>query len=234
MDIAPIQRTAVSDVVFARLVDEILSGRLAPGDPLPSERELAESFEVNRHAVREALKRVQQVGLVRISQGGKTRVLDWRENAGLDLLSALAGTGAFPARKLVTDILEMRRAVAADAVALCTRLADEPRRGRIVHAAAAYPIGPVSLATLVAIDLAFWQEVIAGSGNVAYQLALNTLVAGLADIGLDELGELATGEYADRDAHIELAAAIGRGDEDGARALTWSLLGRILPTPIGD
>ena len=93
MDVTPIARTAVSDEVLARIVDEILSGRLAPGDPLPAERELAERFGVNRHAIREALKGVRQAGLVHIAQGGKTRVLDWRESAGLDVLSAVAAAG---------------------------------------------------------------------------------------------------------------------------------------------
>ena len=58
--IAPVTRTAVSDAVFAALTEEVLSGRLAPDEALPSERELAEAFEVNRHAVREALKRLRE------------------------------------------------------------------------------------------------------------------------------------------------------------------------------
>ncbi|MFZ2239644.1 MAG: GntR family transcriptional regulator, partial [Gordonia amarae] len=64
MEIQPIERAAVSDEVLGRLVTEILSGRLAPGDPLPAERELALRFGVNRHAIREALKGVRQAGLV--------------------------------------------------------------------------------------------------------------------------------------------------------------------------
>ena len=39
--------------------------------------------------MREALKRLQQSGLVRISQGGATRVRDWRRHGGLDLLLEL-------------------------------------------------------------------------------------------------------------------------------------------------
>ena len=75
-----------SGEVHRRLREQILSGELAPGDPIPSERALSEELGVNRHAVREALKRLQQAGLVRISQGGATRVLDWRDSAGLEVL----------------------------------------------------------------------------------------------------------------------------------------------------
>ena len=97
MDVNPIPRgSTVSDAVFARFVEEILSGRWPAGEPVPSERELALAWQVNRHAVREALKRVQQAGLVRISHGGKTRVLDWRTHAGLDVLSGLVTAGVIP------------------------------------------------------------------------------------------------------------------------------------------
>ena len=70
MDIAPVARSAVSDSVFAHLVDEILSGRVAVDDALPSERELALAFAVNRHAIREALKRLQQARLMLATRPG--------------------------------------------------------------------------------------------------------------------------------------------------------------------
>lgn len=222
MDVTPITRTAVSDEVLARLVDEILSGRLAPGDALPAERELAERFGVNRHAVREALKGVRQAGLVHIAQGGKTRVLDWRRNAGLDVLSALAGTGAVPPLRLLRDVTEMRRSVAADAARLCAqRATDEQRRG-IVELAAGYPDGGFDA------DVEFWSAVIDGSANLAYRLSLNTLVGGMRSVGEQVFGGLGlTDEQLDAAAHRELAQRIASGDADGAHDLTSELLGRL-------
>ena len=41
-----------SDTVHDRLRDEILSGALAPGDSVPSERDLSDQLGVNRHAGR--------------------------------------------------------------------------------------------------------------------------------------------------------------------------------------
>ena len=90
---SPVQRRSVSDEVFAELRDAILTGRFQPGDTLPPERELAASFAVNRHAVREALKRLQEAGFVQIVHGGATTVLDVRSSAGLDLLAHLARSG---------------------------------------------------------------------------------------------------------------------------------------------
>lgn len=227
MEIAPVAKTAVSDAVFAHLVDEILSGRLGIGEAMPSERELALAFAVNRHAVREALKRLQQARLIRISHGGKTRVENWRQTAGLDVLSTLAATGAVPAVQVARDIMVMRRSVAADAARLCARNATDEQLAGIAAAAAAYP--PTQTDESVDADLTFWTAVIDGSGNLAYRLALNTLVAAFADIGFDLIAELGTAaELADRDAHIALAERLIVRDGDGAHRLADELLGRVI------
>jgi GntR family transcriptional regulator, transcriptional repressor for pyruvate dehydrogenase complex len=229
MDVVPISRAAVSDAVFGQLVDAILSGKLAPEDPLPSERELAESFEVNRHAVREALKRVQQAGLVRISQGGKTRVLDWRTHAGLDALTALTSSGAVPAQRVLHDIAVMRCSVGADAARLCATNATERQLADLMAAAEAFPEPAVDAASLFAADHAFWSAVIAGSDNIAYQLGLNTLVAGILGIGLDRMAGFDRPErYPDREAHLALARLIVSRDAAGAHQMAEQLLGRAV------
>ncbi|MGX9671676.1 FadR/GntR family transcriptional regulator [Mycobacterium sp. HM-7] len=229
MDIAPVTRSAVSDSVFAHLVDEILSGRVAVDEALPSERELALAFAVNRHAIREALKRLQQARLVRISHGGKTRVQDWRQTAGLDVLSTLAATGAVPALQVARDIMVMRRSVAADAARLCARNASDDELAVIATAAAAYPARRTDES--FAADLTFWTAIIDGSGNLAYRLALNTLVAAFADIGFELIAQLGmAAELADRDAHITLAQHLVARDADAAHRVADDLLGRVVET----
>ncbi|MET9326531.1 GntR family transcriptional regulator [Tsukamurella sp. NPDC003166] len=223
MDVTPIARTAVSDELLARLVDEILSGRLVPGDTLPGERDLAERFGVNRHAVREALKGVRQAGLVQIAQGGKTRVLDWRESAGLDVLSAVAAAGVVPPLRVLRDVTEMRRAVAADASRLCAERASTQQRAAIVELAQGYPDGGY------AADAAFWTAVIDGSGNLAYRLALNTLLAGMRGVGERIFGALGLdGELLDRQAHLDLARHIADGDGAAAHRTTSDLLAGVV------
>ena len=225
MPIAPVARTAVSDAVFAALTEEVLSGRLAPEEALPSERELAEAFEVNRHAVREALKRLQQSGLVSISQGGRTRVLDWRSHAGLEALVALSTSGAVPSEKVVADLFAMRAALGADAARLCALVAGPDAVAAVLAAAEAYPDTPVESADLVAVDLVFWTTVVEGSDNIAYRLGLNTLAAGIAAIGHARLAGLLE-EYADRASHVALARAIADRSPDRAHELAERLLRR--------
>lgn len=227
MSISPIPRAALSDAVFGRLVDEILSGRLLPDDALPAERDLAETFEVNRHAVREALKRVQQTGLIRISQGGKTRVLDWRSNAGLDVLVALTHSGVVPPIRLLRDMAEMRRSVGTDGARLCAERATDSQLALVATSADRYPVGTCTFAELSAIDRTFWTAVIDGSDNLAYRLGLNTIVGAIDEIGAHHLTGFPA-ELADRDAHIALADRIVARDGLAARDLAEQLLGRVV------
>src|ERR1700754_192910 len=121
--------TTRSGQVHARLRGEILSGRYAPGDALPSERRLSEELEANRHAIREALKRLQQAGLVAISQGGATRVRDWRRHGGLELLLDL--DEAPEQLNAARAAMEMRACVGADAARRCAQRAAAARKAEM-------------------------------------------------------------------------------------------------------
>ncbi len=57
------------------LVEMIRSGEVAVGAMLPTELELCERFDISRHTAREALRRVEDMGLVERRRGSGTRVL---------------------------------------------------------------------------------------------------------------------------------------------------------------
>ena len=145
--------------------------RLRAGDQLPPERELAVSFAVNRHAVREAVKRLQEAGFVQVVHGGGTRVLDVRRTAGLDLLGHLARSGDEGLERLVRDGLEMRRCIGVDAARRAAERADAGTRRAIVLAATRY-----ADPTDATADRDFWALVVDASDNLAFRLALNSLV----------------------------------------------------------
>jgi GntR family transcriptional repressor for pyruvate dehydrogenase complex len=199
----------------------ILSGDLAPGDPVPSERVLSEELGVNRHAVREALKRLQQAGLVQITQGGATRVLDWRSSAGLEVLLDLVEEGSEPTGDLIRSVLEMRASVGTDAARLCALRGDEETRAAVkelAHAAA----DAIAEGTPNAIDafVGFWTRIVDGSGNVAYRLGLNSLNAALD--AYPELGESLVPR--DGDTLRQLGTAVGSGDSEAAAVAARALL----------
>jgi GntR family transcriptional repressor for pyruvate dehydrogenase complex len=67
--IAALRRERVSESVGAQIREAIFSGKLEPGHKLPPEREMAEQFETSRVALREALRSLEQEGLVEIKRG---------------------------------------------------------------------------------------------------------------------------------------------------------------------
>lgn len=75
MTLYRIERKKLSEQVMAYLEDDIIEGRLQPGDRLPSERALMEQFGVGRPAIREALFLLQKMGLVALSSGSRARVI---------------------------------------------------------------------------------------------------------------------------------------------------------------
>jgi GntR family transcriptional repressor for pyruvate dehydrogenase complex len=70
MNILPVRRTRVPEEIVAQIRGFIASGELKPGDRLPSERELAERFQVSRASIREALTALQVMGLLERSRVG--------------------------------------------------------------------------------------------------------------------------------------------------------------------
>ncbi len=87
---APITRQKLSDQVFDRLWEMILSGELAPGDVIPSERILMEKFSVGRPAVREALQALANKGVITISHGERSRVNELSATVALDQVDDIA------------------------------------------------------------------------------------------------------------------------------------------------
>jgi GntR family transcriptional regulator, transcriptional repressor for pyruvate dehydrogenase complex len=226
---ARLRREPVSDQLFARLRDQILTGAIAPGEPLPSERDLAADYGVNRHAVREAVKRLQQCRLIEVFQGGRTRALDWRRTAGLDLVVDVPGTmDAVSVPGVVHDALEMRACIGADAARLCALRASADQRAAIVAEADAYAeVGP-DLSDLSLADVAWWRLIIEGCGNLAYLLSFNSLVDGA--IAMEQASpELRSAELLDVEAHRALAERIARRDAPAAERLAGELLSRSVP-----
>lgn len=65
----PVKQPRISEEVFNQLKGAILSHEFKAGDKLPSERELAEAFQVSRVGIREALRALENAGFLTIRQG---------------------------------------------------------------------------------------------------------------------------------------------------------------------
>lgn len=67
--LTPLDRAKTYELVVRRIKEEVFAGRLRPGDRLPGERQLSEQLQVSRPSVREAVRILQAMEIVRTSPG---------------------------------------------------------------------------------------------------------------------------------------------------------------------
>ena len=204
-------RASVPEQVFDRLMEDVLSGRYAPGERLPTQRALAEDFGVNLGSVREALKRLEQLKLVDVRHGEAMRVRDWRADSGLEVLAqAVLHDGGH-----LGAILEARRTLLAEAARLAAARRDDAAVARLEDIAAQLTAGEQDAR---ALDWAFWAEIVDAAGNVVFRLITNTI----RDVYFAN-AELFEGLATADPGYAEVAAAIRDGDAgraaDAAHAL---------------
>jgi GntR family transcriptional regulator, transcriptional repressor for pyruvate dehydrogenase complex len=180
-------RELVSEHVFRTLCESILSGRRPPGEKLPTQRRLAAELRVNLASVREALRRLEQLRLVEIRHGDATRVRDWRSESSLDIIGHAAfGSGGFD-RAILLDVLRARTTILTDAARLAAERHEHVDTHSLYQLAHKIRYAPRpwgyrdyeellwAVRRLQELDLAFFADIIQGSGNLVYVLVLNTI-----------------------------------------------------------
>jgi DNA-binding FadR family transcriptional regulator len=197
----PIARASVPDLVFAELRDAILSGAYAPGERLPPQRALAAELGVNMASVREALKRLEQLRLVEVRHGDATRVLDWRLSGGLEALASLKTMD----EETVSALFEARRLLLVEAGRLAAQRRTDEQAARLHQLAEIFAGAPGDDTALLA-DWAFMAAVISASGNLVFQLIMNSV---------RELYLPGAGAFARMLGEPELYAAAAHAIDDG-------------------
>jgi DNA-binding FadR family transcriptional regulator len=221
-----VRKQSLSDAVFEQLRDQIVSGELAPGSPLPAERVLCEALGVNRGSVREAVKRLQQSRLVSVRHGGTSHVLDFHLTGGLDLLAELLITpaGGFDTR-VVRGIVEMRSALAPDIARLAAERARRAQLDALQQTVADMDAHAGNLPALQELAAAFWSHLVDACDNLPYRLAYNSLRA-----TYDQCRELFTHVLADEVSDLrryrDIAAAVRGRDGQAAERLARELIAR--------
>lgn len=225
MKLAPLRKQSLSDTVFEHLTGEIVSGELEPGTTLPSERALTEGLGVNRGAIREAVKRLSQAGLVRSQHGSGHTVLDYRRTAALDLLPRLLCRDGDIDPKVVRSVMELRSVIGPDAARLCAERSPEVAEQLRELAGELMPSRP--LAELQEIAVQFWDVVVEGSDNIAYRLAYNSLRMIYDDVR-EAVAEVLADELRDQQAYQSIAEAIGHKSGFSANCEAAALMERGL------
>jgi DNA-binding FadR family transcriptional regulator len=212
---APVKKHKVSEQVAESIRDAIVTGQVQPSESLPSERELAEKFGVNRSSIREALHRLEAWGLVQVRQGYATVVRNLLRTAGPELLPFLMAPEGKPDPKILDDLLAIRRMILAwtarQAAALGPRGDLEPLRAIVARLEAEGHTAE----ELQVLDFDFFEELVHLTENRVLMLFSNTI----RQVYLERpalfalLYQPATFDPAP---HRQALAAIAAGDPEGA------------------
>jgi len=211
----PVEKQRVAEEIAEQLRSLILNGQYPPGSKLPPERELSKRLRVNRASLREALKKLEHLGLVRIRQGDGTRVQNFMETGGLELVQHLLPlAGGKP--ELIRDLLEFRRIFGREIARLAAARAATDGEGlgklRTLADRAEQVTGALEL---FEVDFEYYVALAQLSGNQVMLLLINTVRDGVRNF-MPLLANLAAPGDIVRKHHRELIAAIESGDVAGA------------------
>ena len=116
------KQTKVFQDVVAQIQEAILDGRLKTGDTLPSERQLKDMFNISRGTLREALRVLEQKGLIEIKLGvgGGSVVKDVNEDQVSESLALLIRSQKVSLNHLAEFREDVEGIIAAHAAKRCT------------------------------------------------------------------------------------------------------------------
>ncbi len=207
--------------VLERIESELLDGTLGPGDRLPSERELAATLGVGRSSVREALRVLEVMGLLRLGTGsGPTAgaIVTATPQGGLSAVLRLqVAARGFPLGDVVATRLVLETAVVE-------ALADAPEAATAdAHVVLdAMERDDLTPAEFLALDAQLHLTLAEASGNqviAAMMTGLRAAIESYVQAGVGGIADWNATAARLRAEHRALLAAVDAGEASLARTL---------------
>lgn len=226
--IDPIQSISLKDACIRKIEGLILSGDLAPGERLPSERDLAVRLGVSRPVLHQAIVALDAKGLVRIEPRHGVFVCDFKRDGSMALLMTLMqhDEGVYQPQ-LLSSLIQARLHIETETARLAAL--NRTEADLIEYQSLLKErenLASSNISALVEYDFNLHQLIAAASGNLMYALILNSLkqvhtnLAGAfyrAFANLDVIDELIA-------FHQDLYQAISDQDSDQASQIMTAML----------
>lgn len=217
--------TTASRSLAATLVRGILDGTYPAGDKLPAEREMSHGFGVSRHVVREALKRLEALGFLRIRHGSGAYVKDVILTGGLELFEYLL----FNAKGeldlgILRDFFTFWSHVLREVMRLAALGRTDEDLRQLKNALAERAKALHDLPKLVQVDDRLLRAIARATHNSIYQLVFNNTGRAFtrlrAKVPLDKLAPVVTQDHleriveaiADRDPEVAALLAVRQAE----------------------
>jgi GntR family transcriptional repressor for pyruvate dehydrogenase complex len=209
----PVDRTrdTVAAEITRNLLSYLLSGKIVPGERIPSERNLSEALGVGRSVVREALKSLTVLGLIDVRQGDGT----FLKRTDSELLPQTIEWGLVLGAKKITDLVEARYHLEVLLAGLAAERRDdeslaEMRRQVGIMERAGSP------EDFVAADMAFHYAVAAASGNQSLLQIMKSIRA-LMQVWIGRVMQSPDSSRPTWEEHAAVLEAIASQDPSAAR-----------------
>ncbi|HTV67586.1 MAG TPA: FadR/GntR family transcriptional regulator [Rhizobiaceae bacterium] len=212
------RKPKLANRVVAALRGQVLGGEFAPGQKLPTEHQLTETFGVSRTVIREAIATLAADGLVEPRQGAGVFVIEQPTQAFIQL-SAENGRSISNA----LNVLEVRLGIEIESAGLAALRRNSAQEANIQEAffeferlvEVGHPTGKT--------DFAFHRAIAAATNNPFYVEVLDALGSRTipCDVtspwGTDSVLTIEYQKGLQRE-HLAILKAISLGDSDAARA----------------
>jgi GntR family transcriptional repressor for pyruvate dehydrogenase complex len=172
--IAITERPPAAQQIAHQLLEYFVSGKVKPGDRLPSERQLAEALGVSRSIIREALKSLGMLSLIRVKPGGGYYLQDVPSN----LLPKSVEWGLLLGERHTADLVEARGFIEVTVVRLAAERRDEKNLSRLEDLLAQMKAARENPKKFVEADIAFHITLAEASRNSA----LRNILSGMRNL----------------------------------------------------
>jgi DNA-binding FadR family transcriptional regulator len=207
----------VADAILAKILD----GTYPFGLRLPSEAALSDELGCGRSTVREALRHLADLGIVRSRRGSGAHVLDFRREGTPALLPAYLRAGRFeaPPATLARELLRLRTVMASEAVRLAARYAEPPALAEARTALERAPELENDPAAHALNELELYRALVAASRMWPAAWLVNALWAPLREVNAQYAMAMGPVRSDWQPTMVELLGLIEKKDERGATAL---------------
>jgi len=173
----PVLKQSLSDRLARRIRDMIRSGSYKQGDRLPAIMEMARRFGVGHPTVREALKKLETVGVVEIRHGAGVFVSRSHEV----LLMASPDYAGAVTRKLLLDLITTRMPLEIESISCAARHATPEHLARMQELLAVAAEHLDDDERLNADAMGFHRQIALASGNAVLAQVIDVLQALFTD-----------------------------------------------------
>jgi GntR family transcriptional repressor for pyruvate dehydrogenase complex len=217
----PVERRNTYELIAENVLALITERRLKPGDPLPTERELTESYGVGRSSVREALRVLESKGVIRSSGKRSFAVAEYGNplNHSMNLLLTLQEAD-------LHDLFEVRRVLEVEAAALAAVRRTDDDLARMARAVDEMQEGLDSEERYIAADVRFHLAIAEATRN-RISLHLMHAIRDLLHRALASIYHIPGSAERSLEQHEAILAAITKGDAGSAREAMRRHLTRV-------